>query len=219
MAHYEKRMDLGRGPRRSPVVLNLVIANVLVYILQLVSREIEVTLLYEWFPLYSLKTGAFQPWQLLTYGFMHDTSSFFHIFFNMFVLWMFGQALAQDFGEKRFLFFYLACVVGAGLFQLFVAPFFGDFWIVVGASGGTMGLLLAFGWRYPNVELMLLFPPIPVKARNMVIFLALFDIVFGFGGGATRIAHFAHIGGLLTGLIILAYWRGKLPLKPKNLLP
>lgn len=212
-------MRFNDQPRGSAIVLNLLIANVLVFILQQVSAHLDVGLLYQYLPLYSLQTpfGQFYPWQLLTYGFMHG--GFTHILFNMIVLWMFGRILAADFGEKRFLIYFLSCIVGGGLIQLLIAPIFGPFNVVLGASGGTMGLLVAFGWRYPKLEIMLLFPPIPVKARNLVIFLALFDIIGGIGGGPFGIAHFAHIGGLLTGLLLMAYWRGKLPLQPKNLLP
>jgi|TARA_B110000037_G_scaffold131640_1_gene149542 membrane associated rhomboid family serine protease len=212
-------MRFNDKPRGSTVVLNLLIANILVFILQQISAHLDVSLLYQYLPLYSLETGLFRPWQLLTYGFMHDPGGIMHILFNMIVLWMFGRILAADLGEKRFLIYFLCCIVGGGLVQLLIAPFFGPFNVVLGASGGTMGLLLAFGWRYPTLEIMLLFPPIPVKARNLVIFLALFDVVGGIGGGPFGIAHFAHIGGLLSGLLLMAYWRGKLPLKPKEMLP
>lgn len=151
----------------------------------------------------------FQPWQLLTYGFLHG--DFGHLFFNMLVLFMFGGPLEQTWGEKRFLTYYLVTVAGAGLFQLLVAVMFGGGAPVLGASGGVFGLLLAFGMLFPNQRLMLLFPPIPMKARTLVIVLGVIELLLGITGWQPGVAHFAHLGGMLFGWLLIRYWRGQPP--------
>ncbi|MFP4281990.1 MAG: rhomboid family intramembrane serine protease [Opitutales bacterium] len=230
MAQYERRIEFNQpGGGRSLVITNLLIANALVFILQLISQEMagprQWPLVDKWFSLMPVVQNTqwqfppFMPWQLLSYGFLHSSGNYFHILFNMFILWSFGKPLAQDFGERRFLFYYLTCVFGAGLLHL-VMPYVGFPAVpVVGASGGVYGLLLAFGWRYPHTQIMLLIPPIPLKARTAVLLFGGFELVLGLTGTRTGIAHFAHLGGLLTGVLLLLYWRGKLPLKPKRLLP
>ena len=211
----------------SPVILNLLIANGVFFLLQLVSESMALrpgeAVIYDWFSLWplpgatSLAHPPFRPWQLLSYGFLHGGAG--HIIINMLVLWMFGTPVARDLGERRFLTYYLVCVIGAGLTHLLV-PFLG-FGVapVIGASGGTMGILLAFGWRFPHERIMLLIPPIPMKARVAVVVFGAMELFYGVSRLSTGVAHFAHLGGMLTGILLLAYWRGKLPTKPKRLLP
>lgn len=149
----------------------------------------------------------FQLWQLLTYGFLHG--GFSHVFFNMFALFMFGAPLELTWGEKRFLTYYLVCVVGAGLCQLLVAALSGEGGVVIGASGGVFGLLLAYGMLFPNQQVMLLFPPIPMKARTFVIVFGVIELMLGVTGLQPGVAHFAHLGGMVGGVVMLLYWRSR----------
>ena len=150
-----------------------------------------------------LQTG-FAPWQLLTYGFLHGGIG--HLFFNMFALYMFGLPIEQAWGTKRFVIFYLVCIVGAGLVQLLTAAVTGDIYPTIGASGGVFGLLLAFGMMYPNQRIMLLIPPVPIKAKWFVIGYGALTLFFGVTGTMAGVAHFAHLGGMLFGLALILYW-------------
>jgi len=153
----------------------------------------------------------FLPWQLVTYGFMHDTQSLMHIIFNMLMLWMFGRDLERLMGPKRFLTYYMACVVGAGLVQLLVGFIQGWGVPTVGASGGVFGLLLAYGMAFPNRRIMLMFPPIPMKAKYFVIMLGIFELSIGVSGVNNGVANFAHLGGMLFGFALIKYWGRRRP--------
>jgi membrane associated rhomboid family serine protease len=152
---------------------------------------------------------SFYPWQVLSYGFLHGNGP--HIFFNMFALWMFGREIEIEWGPRRFAIYYLTCVLGAGLLQLTVGSLAvaggGVPYPTIGASGGTFGILLAFGMLYPRRRIMLLFPPIPMEARFFVIMYGAIELLFGVSGLPTGIAHFAHLGGMLVGLALILYWR------------
>ncbi|HNP35655.1 MAG TPA: rhomboid family intramembrane serine protease [Woeseiaceae bacterium] len=148
--------------------------------------------------------SPFMPWQLLTYGFLHG--NVMHIAFNMFALWMFGRELEMLMGPRRFLTYYLTCVVGAGLVQLLVAQAQGGLYPTIGASGGVFGILLAFGMTFPNRMIVLLFPPIPMKAKYFVIIYGVLELYLGVANRAPGVAHFAHLGGMLFGFILLKYW-------------
>ncbi len=148
--------------------------------------------------------APFMPWQLVTYGFLHGNLT--HIFFNMFGLWMFGRELEGMMGQKRFLTYYFTCVIGAGLVQLLVAGTQDGLYPTVGASGGVFGILLAYGMAFPNRMVMLMFPPIPMKAKYFVIMLGLFELSIGFSGVKNGIANFAHLGGMLFGFVLIKYW-------------
>ena len=150
--------------------------------------------------------GDFWPWQLLTYGFLHG--GLMHIAFNMFMLWMFGRELEMVYGPRRFLTYYLTCVIGAGIVQLVVATMQGGSYGTVGASGGVFGLLLLFGMTFPNRMIMLLFPPIPMKAKYMVVLFGLLELYLGVSNSAPGVANFAHLGGMLFGFILIQRWRG-----------
>lgn len=154
---------------------------------------------------------SFLPWQLLTYGFLHDTRSLMHILFNMLMLWMFGRDLERLMGPRRFLTYYLTCVVGAGLIQLLVGVIQGWGVPTVGASGGVFGLLLAYGMTFPDRRIMLIFPPIPMKAKYFVILLGLFELSIGLSGVDNGIANFAHLGGMLFGFGLIRHWSRRRP--------
>ncbi len=205
-------------PRLPPVTKALLIANVVVFLLQqpflLGDATFEPFMLWPIGVFDAFSPGQnFQLWQLLTYGFLHG--SFSHLFFNMLALYMFGGPLEQTWGEKRFLTYYLVCVAGAGLCQLLVG-----WWMLsngsapyptLGASGGIFGLLLAFGMLFPNQRVVLLFPPIPMKARTFVIVFGALELLMGFTGWQPGVAHFAHLGGMLFGWLMIRYWRGQPP--------
>ena len=148
----------------------------------------------------------FYPWQLVTYGFLHGDMT--HILFNMFMLWMFGRELELVMGAKRFLIYYLVCVAGAGLVQLMVAAYQGGGYPTIGASGGVFGVLLAFGMTFPNRMILLLIPPIPMKAKYLVVLAGVVELFVGVSGRAPGIANFAHLGGMLFGFVLLQYWKG-----------
>jgi len=155
----------------------------------------------------------FELWQLVSYAFLHG--GIFHLLVNMYVLWLFGSRIEQAWGSKAFVIYYFVCVIGAGLVQLFVASqavSTGGIYPTVGASGGVFGLLLAFGLTYPNERLMLIFPPVILKAKWLVLIYASIELYAGVTGTTAGIAHFAHLGGMLFGFLLLLYW-GKHPLK------
>lgn len=183
------------------VIFWLLIANGLVFALQQFMPRM---LTYN-FALWPIGSSLFVPWQLLTYGFMHG--NMMHIFFNMFALWMFGRELERIMGAKRFLTYFLTCVIGAGIVQLVVAGLRGSMDPTIGASGGVFGLLLAYGMAFPNNTVMLLFPPIPMKAKYFVIVFGVLELYLGVSGSTPGIANFAHLGGMLFGFLLLTYWR------------
>ncbi|MEP0545419.1 MAG: rhomboid family intramembrane serine protease [Rhodothermales bacterium] len=215
-----------------PVIKNLLIINGLVYFAT-VAPQMQ-AFLFQWFALWPAGTPdvapsrfgqvnavpQFYPWQLVTTAFLHGGLG--HIFFNMFGLWMFGMRIENTWGSQRFLFFYFFCVIGASLLQLLVtsSPFLfgiGDPVIVptVGASGGVFGVLLAFGMMYPEERVMLLIPPIPIKAKWFVTGLMVLQLYAGVTGTQAGVANFAHLGGALAGFLLIQYWRGKLPIGPQ----
>ena len=187
------------------VIFSLLIVNGLLFAAQQFPQPYE--FLHSNFALWPLHAELrdFQIWQLATYGFLHGDT--LHLVFNMFMLWMFGRELELLMGSRRFLLYFMTCVIGAGLVQLLVAGLQGDAARVVGASGGVFGLLLAFGMAFPNRMIMLLFPPIPMKAKYMVILFGLLELYLGFSGGAPGIANFAHLGGMLFGYLLIRRWR------------
>ena len=199
-----------------PVTRALMIANGLVFVLQLALGDAALAA-FELWPLGSgndpYAGSGFLPWQLLTYGFMHG--GFAHLLFNMLALLMFGAPLEHTWGDRRFLTYYLVCVVGAALCQLAVGAWTmsqgGEAYPTVGASGGIFGLLLAYGMLFPQQRVMLLIPPIPMKARTLVIVYGVVELLMGVTGTMPGVAHFAHLGGMLFGWILIRYWRGQPP--------
>jgi membrane associated rhomboid family serine protease len=152
---------------------------------------------------------GFQPWQLVSYAFMH--AGVFHLFFNMLALWMFGSDLERLWGPKRYLEFYFASLLTAGLAQLVLTAMTGVGGYMVGASGAIYGLLLAFGMMFPNRIIVPLIPPIPMKAKYFVAIFGGLELFFGVTGTWAGVAHFAHLGGMLGGFLMIWYWRGRWP--------
>ncbi len=163
--------------------------------------------------LWPLDSGRFMPWQVVTYGFLHGSE--FHLFFNMLGLWMFGSEIERLWGERRYLQFLLASLLTAALTQLLVTFVMGSNVPTVGASGALYGLLLAFGMLFPNRTIVPLFPPIPMKARTFVIVFGVLELVLGLTG-RSGIAHFAHLGGMLGGFLMIRYWRGQSPFRGRR---
>lgn len=184
-----------------PVVKNLLIINALIYM------AMALLPIGPWIQSHcALWVGLplFRTYQFVTYMFLHGNPE--HLFFNMLALWMFGRTLEYEFGPKRFLTYYMICGVGAGLIQAGIAWAMHEPMVLVGASGAIMGLLLAFGVLHPNAVIMLIFPPIPMKAKWFVIVYGVIELLLGWRGGG-NVAHFAHVGGMLWGLLLLYWWR------------
>ena len=158
------------------------------------------------FALWPLGAGSFAPWQLVTYAFLHG--GMLHLAFNMFALYMFGGAIERVFGTRRYLTYYLVCVVSAAITQLKFAAISGGVHPAVGASGGVFGLLLAYAMYFPNSRVMLIFPPIPMRARTFVLVYAAIELFLGVTGTQEGVAHFAHLGGMIGGFLVLRYGRG-----------
>jgi rhomboid family protein len=198
------------------VVAVLLLMNGLVFLAELQDAGP----LVQWFALWpygllapaEAQSGAypFWPWQVFTYAFLHGSP--LHLLLNMYALWLFGTRLESLWGGRRFIVYYLTCVLGAAVTQLVVSEITllqgGAAYPVLGASGGVFGLLLAFGLRFPETELLLLFPPIPIKAKWFVLGYGAIELFAGVTGTAEGVAHFAHLGGMLAGWLLLGYWRG-----------
>jgi membrane associated rhomboid family serine protease len=160
------------------------------------------------FALWPLASGNFFPWQVLTYALLHG--DLLHLFFNMFGLWMFGTELERLWGPRRYAQFLLASVLSAAAVQLLWTAVIGSPSPTVGASGALFGLLLGFGMLFPNRIIMPLFPPIPMKAKVFVAVFGALEILLGLSG-RSGIAHFAHLGGMLGGFLMIRYWRRQPP--------
>ncbi len=203
-----------------PVVKNLLIINLLVFFAEIMLPIGVRNWISDNWSLHFFRSDEFNVGQLFTYMFMH--ANFTHLFFNMLALWMFGRILEYDMGSRRFLVYYLMCGIGAGIIQL--GAYYIDYmslvgnyspasvarWAndvsTVGASGAVFGLLLAFGMIHPNNIIMLMFPPVALKAKWFVVIYGVVELLLGIRGGG-GVAHFAHVGGMLWGWILLRYWR------------
>jgi len=158
--------------------------------------------------LHDLHYGGFYLYQLITYQFTQV--AFFHLFFNMFALFIFGKVLENYWGPSRFLTYYLVTGIGAGLVQLAICYFQDIPSLMIGASGAVFGILLAFGMIFPNVPLMIIPIPVPIKAKYLVIGYGLLELWMGVANrSGDDVAHFAHLGGMLFGIILILYWRNK----------
>jgi len=194
-----------------PVTKVLLIANVAVYLFQQFADNSLVV----WFALWPLATPAagapgmpagFLPWQLITYSFLHGNE--LHILVNMLGLYMFGSEVERVLGQRRYFVYYFGSVLTAAIAQLIMsAVSAGPPYPTVGASGGVFGLLLAYGIFFPRRIVMLIFPPIPMPAWLFVILYAGIELYLGVTGTQAGVAHFAHLGGMLGGFIMLQYWR------------
>ncbi|OJU48229.1 MAG: rhomboid family intramembrane serine protease [Bacteroidales bacterium 45-6] len=214
------------------VTKNLIIINIICWFAEIVFAKQEINL-----PgilgLHFFKSDDFNLYQFITYMFMHDPSGIGHVFFNMFAVFMFGPTLESLWGPKRFLIFYMVTGIGAGIVQQLAwafdyrdlllnsamqvntgagivsqSAFFNLLLPTVGASGAVFGILLAFGMLFPNVQLMLLFPPIPIKAKWFVIGYGAMELILGVANfSGDNVAHFAHLGGMLFGIFMILYWK------------
>ena len=217
-------------PQIPPVTQNLIIINALCWLASLVLSRFHVNLI-DLAGLHFPGTRAFHWFQPITYMFLHDTRSFGHIFFNMFAVFMFGRVLEATWGPRRFLLFYLVTGVGAALVQeltwlyqirelavqndigvmqqVALDPGVGML-VTIGASGAVFGVLLAFGMLFPDAPLYVMFVPIPIKAKYFVIIYGLIELFMGVANFTNdNVAHFAHLGGMLFGLLLILYWRKK----------
>ena len=211
-----------------PVVKNLLIINVLMYlatvVLQRYGLDLEALL-----GLHFFLASDFRVYQFFTYMFMHANLS--HLFFNMFAVWMFGRIMEQVFGSQRFLFFYIVCGLGAGLIQEgaqgvkylweglaqyqnanidgVIMPMreYLNYWNTVGASGAIYGILLAYGMTFPNERLFIIPFPFPIKAKWLVMGYAVIELMSAFASTGDHVAHMAHLGGMLFGWLLILYWR------------
>ena len=203
------------------VTKNLVAINILMFIATLINENFMVANFAMFYP----ASPFFKPWQILTHMFMHG--GFWHIFFNMYSLLMFGSILERSLGPKKFLIFYFVTGLGAVALhtgvewmqaRVFIANGIAQAYQqllitqTLGASGAIYGVLIGFAMLYPQARLILIFPPIPVKAKWLVIIFAVIELVFGINGIQGGVAHFAHLGGMLFGWLLIRWWRkhGKL---------
>lgn len=217
--------------RTSPVVLNLIIINVLVYFAQAaLGGNTDANRVTDLFALHHYKSDEFRPYQIITHMFMHG--GLMHLLFNMLGLWMFGSTVEKIWGPKKFLLFYLICGVVAGVTQM--ASYTFDWWdldhtflsaeqteqyqeilrrtATVGASGAIMGLLAAFGYLFPNTTLFIMPIPVPVKAKWAIMGIIAIDVFGGFSRLPNdNVAHFAHVGGALAGLLLVIFWNKTKP--------
>jgi len=177
------------------IAIGIIVVCVAVFLANNVSAQLAL------WPLYS---NYFQPWQLISYGFLHG--SFNHLFFNMFALWMFGFPIEKMWGSKKFATYYFICILGAGMVQLLVQYISGEIYPTIGASGAVFGLLLAYGVTWPNAKLFLIFFPVPIKAKWFVLIYGAAELIFGVTGAMPQVAHYAHLGGLFFGAGLLWRW-------------
>lgn len=217
-----------------PITRNLLIINVLVWFAQFVLLKQGIDL-SQYLGLHYFESEHFMFYQLFTGMFLHDPTGIGHVFFNMFAVFMFGRVLESIWGPKRFLIYYLVSGIGASIIQELSWVYdlrevifnpaiesidFGTRIVArqelfnmvgaIGASGAVFGILVAFGMIFPNVQLMLIFPPIPIRAKWFVLGYGIIELFLGFGNfSGDNVAHFAHLGGLFTGLIMLLYWKKK----------
>jgi membrane associated rhomboid family serine protease len=208
--------------RLTPVVRNLIMINSAIFLLQVLSPDrnfidcFGANLPYEqmmdvitgYLSMWDTRTECFKPYQLFTYMFVHSPSGFTHIFFNMLTLAFVGPILETFWGPRKFLLFYVVCGIGAGIFNILMSYFFGTgaYGIMMGASGAIYGVLMGFGMLFPNMEIMLLIPPIPIRAKYLVFVLGGLTFLLDRSGS---VAHFAHLGGIIFAFILIRYWRGQ----------
>jgi membrane associated rhomboid family serine protease len=184
----------------APITQLIICLNVGAYVLQFATED---RLIY---PLALWPLGPqFRPWQLVTYAFLHGNLT--HILFNMFGLAMFGTDVERRLGGVRYTIYYFVCVIAAAVAQLTVASMRGGDYPTVGASGAIFGLLIAFAIFFPQRVIVPLFPPIPMPARTFAFVYGGLELVLGVTGSQAGVAHFAHLGGMLGGYVLICVWR------------
>jgi membrane associated rhomboid family serine protease len=199
MTTYRYRFSFGYG--LTPVIKNLMIVMGVVFLVQQMLRMTSIDLYVHYFLSYFALDpekvwNQYYIWQLFTYIFLHG--DFFHILFNLFSLWMFGGELESHWGSRKFLFYFFFCGIGAGIFTVLLSPY-----PVIGASGAIYGILLAFGWLFPNRPIYIYFL-FPIPAKYMVIIFGLIEF-FSSGSEGGGVAHLTHMGGLVFGFFFMAY--------------
>lgn len=218
--------EIRPGSSLPPVIKNLLIINGLVWLAQITIGKQGIVDMSGTFALHYVQSFLYKPWQFITYMFLHDPGGPMHLLFNMFALWMFGSTLENLWGSKRFLIFYLICGVGAALVHM------GALWYDVqqaeravslgmeplsyydavlnaptlGASGAVMGIFAAFAYTFPNTQLFIIPIPFPIKAKWAMAGLIALDLFGGFSNSSDGVAHFAHVGGALVGILLLVIW-------------
>jgi membrane associated rhomboid family serine protease len=190
----------------TPAIRSLLLINVAVWILQLFDDS---GTLERYFALWPASAGNFQIWQVFSYAFLHDPGNPFHLLFNMIALVSIGGNVERVWGRNRFLTYYFVCVLSAALTQLLVDGWTGFPEPTLGASGGVFGVLLAFGLMFPRRIVVLLIPPIPMPAWLLVTLLGVGELLFGVTGSQPGVAHFAHLGGMLGGFLLLRFGRSR----------
>ena len=221
MAYYTNRNGSSFFSNVPTVTRTLLVINIIMFVATLINEDFMI----EKFALFYPTSYFFRWWQPLSHMFMHG--GFWHIFFNMYTLLMFGSIIERTIGEKKFLILYFVCGFGAVLLHLGVQYLQIQNWMAaatpaaqinitnllrtptVGASGAIYGLLIAFAMLNPDAVLTLIFPPIPLKAKWWVIIFAAIELLTGMTGTVGGVAHFAHLGGMLFGLLLILYWRKK----------
>lgn len=194
----------GRFQQLPIVVKNILIINVILFIANKIPGS--PLQLDKYLDLWDVHSDYFKPYQFITYMFMHDSGNISHILFNMLAVYMFGSILEGIWGPKRFLNFYLLCGLGAAALQLGISYYNNEPTVLLGASGAVFGLLVAFAMMFPNTQLNIYFL-IPIKVKYFVAIYALLEFGLGFSGYQDNVAHFAHVGGAVMGLIIMLIWR------------
>jgi membrane associated rhomboid family serine protease len=204
-----------------PITKNILIINGLLWLACVIFEKTGGINLMDILGLHYFGSEGFKIHQVITYMFLHATVTsqgsieFSHIFFNMFAVYMFGRSIEMVWGKKQFLLYYIATGIGAGIIQecvwfLALPPVYYDYALTIGASGAVFGILLAFGMLFPNAPLFLMFIPIPVKAKYMVAGYGLIELFAGVvNRSGDNVAHFAHLGGMLFGIILILYWKKK----------
>lgn len=203
--NYGQRRFLGNAPAATR---NIIIINIVVFAATwLGERLLNSDVMGRVFALYPIQSHYFHWWQFITYMYMHG--GFWHILFNMYTLYIFGCVVENIIGTKKFITFYTICGVGAAALHLLVQSLTNDFAPTVGASGSIYGVLIAFAILFPESRLTLLFPPVTLSAKWMVIIFAVIELTTGITGATANVAHFAHLGGMLIGWLLIRYWKGK----------
>ena len=214
MSYYYSNNSQGGGrflANVPPVTKNLIIINLIVFLATWVGERLLKTDIMSWLVLYDPSSVMFRWWQPLTYAFMHG--GFWHIFFNMYTLYIFGSVVERMIGSKKFTVFYVICALGAAATHMVMMTLLRGFANpMLGASGAVYGVMLAYAMLFPDSHLTLLFPPITLSAKWMVIVFAVIEAITGVTGTIEGIAHFAHLGGMLFGFLLMLFWKrsGKL---------
>lgn len=200
MSYYSYDNRGGFMSNVPPAVKNIIIINAAMMLMTYLNEPLMTRL----FALHPIRFIVC-PWQLVTYMFMHG--GIWHIFFNMYTLYIFGVVLERVWGTKKFLLYYFVTGIGAALVHLGVQWLTKDFALTVGASGAIYGVLMGYAMLYPDSMMGLVFPPITMKAKWFVLVFAAIELLTGISGTRLGIAHFAHLGGLIFGYLLIAIWK------------